>query len=457
MTLKGRHSISSGPILHFVFQLVGGVCIMLRFTSISAAQQATPQVNAVLNAASYSAGNSSTGQISPGAIIAIFGTGLTDGRTMSAVSVPLPRNLAGATVLIHGVPSPLFYASATQISAQVPIEVAGTNLVNIQVRVESATGTFASVPRSAYVGMVTPGIFTLNQNGRGPGVILRSSDFSLLCPAGRMDCTFNLATPAEVLAVYATGLGLVNGSLVSGEATNEALSTLHFPSVTIGGVPARVLYSGSAPGFVGLYQINVIVPNHVPIDEEAELVVSFQIPGPNQVFTVRSNTVTLPANYVIPTGGGPSGGTVNDIAVDPNETSIIYVATEGGVFRSTDGGGTWTQRTLGMTTPYVKTLVIDFASPAVLYAGTLTGGVFKSTDGSESWVAANNGLTSLSIRDMVIDPSNPATIYAMTSAGVFKTTTGGEAWTRLAGSPAGTRLAIDPANHSILYAKGKGW
>jgi photosystem II stability/assembly factor-like uncharacterized protein len=81
---------------------------------------------------------------------------------------------------------------------------------------------------------------------------------------------------------------------------------------------------------------------------------------------------------------------------------------------------------------FPSALVIDPLNPATLYVGARIAGVFKSTDGGASWTSANSGLPAsqgVSIGPLVIDPLNPATLYAGTSnAGVFKSADGGATW-----------------------------
>jgi hypothetical protein len=100
----------------------------------------------------------------------------------------------------------------------------------------------------------------------------------------------------------------------------------------------------------------------------------------------------------------------------------------------------------------VSAIVISPSAPATLYAGARGGGVFKSTNGGQSWTAVNDGLTDIFIDALAIDPSEPATLYAGGSSGLFKSTNGGQSWTTInAGliSPGAGVLAIDPSTPAL--------
>jgi photosystem II stability/assembly factor-like uncharacterized protein len=106
---------------------------------------------------------------------------------------------------------------------------------------------------------------------------------------------------------------------------------------------------------------------------------------------------------------------VGSLAINPKAPTTIYAATGGGVFKSSDGGESWSKITeLGDSA-----LAIDPQMPAVLYAGTGNSGVFKSTDGGESWSAFNTGLTNLDVNALAIDPQNPRILYAGTTTGIY--------------------------------------
>ncbi len=156
---------------------------------------------------------------------------------------------------------------------------------------------------------------------------------------------------------------------------------------------------------------------------------------------------------------------VHTIAIDPTTPSTLYAGTDGGgVFKSANGGTAWTAVNSGWTASsigtyqFVNVLAIDPSTSATVYAGTGSEGVFKSTS-KGSWTAVNFGLTSTIIQALAIDPSTPATLYVGTYRGVFKSITGGKSWTAVnsgLAKPDIHALAIDPATPATLYAGSNG-
>jgi hypothetical protein len=97
------------------------------------------------------------------------------------------------------------------------------------------------------------------------------------------------------------------------------------------------------------------------------------------------------------TSGGPYGGSVTALAINPTTPTTLYAGTDGGgVFKSTNSGGTWANT--GLTNLYIAALAVNPTAPTTLYAGTSTGGVHKSTNSGGAWAAANTGLTNLRAR-----------------------------------------------------------
>ncbi|HUM02031.1 MAG TPA: PKD domain-containing protein [Thermoanaerobaculia bacterium] len=172
------------------------------------------------------------------------------------------------------------------------------------------------------------------------------------------------------------------------------------------------------------------------------------------------------------TSGGPYVEYLMALAIDPSAPATLYAGTWGaGVFKSTNGGGSWTAINAGLTYPHVGALAIDPSAPATLYAsnfhvygganaGVDGAGVFKSTNGGESWTAINAGLTNLNVFALAIDSSAPATLYAGTwGGGVLKSTNGGESWTAINAGLTDrhvSALAIDPSAPATIYA-GMGY
>src|SRR5882724_701971 len=142
----------------------------------------------------------------------------------------------------------------------------------------------------------------------------------------------------------------------------------------------------------------------------------------------------------VPAYSSHGGVMVTALAIDPLTPTTLYAGTAGGVFKSTDGGASWSA--IGLIN--VTALAIDPLTPATVYVGTGTfdmsalGGVFKSTDGGASW-SATGGLTGI-VWSLAIDPLTPTTVYAATLGydsfdnepaslgGAYKSTDGGASW-----------------------------
>jgi uncharacterized protein (TIGR03437 family) len=176
--------------------------------------------------------------------VTIFGSNLA-GAAISAAGPPYPQVLGDTSVTFNGISAPLFYVSPGQINAQAPFEL-GTGTAVLQVR----RGTLLSPTGLTTVANVSPGIFIMDQVS-SQGAILHAN-YSLVGPG-------NPARSGETLLVYSTGLGPLQTAVRSGDAS-PAANTVFQPVVRIGGQVAAVSYSGLAPGFAGLYQINVVVP-----------------------------------------------------------------------------------------------------------------------------------------------------------------------------------------------------
>jgi uncharacterized protein (TIGR03437 family) len=215
---------------------------------ILAAAQTSITVAGVVNAASFGQGS-----LAPGSMISIFGTGLAP-STMQASSLPLPTILNGTSVSIAGQGIPLFFVSATQINAQLPFQISSGSAV---LSVQNASGSVAT--RTLTIASTSPAVFTTTSDGKGDAVSVHA-DFSLVRRA-----TGQNAQIGETIILFCTGLGAVNNFSTAGAAapSSPLATTTQTPTVLMDGRLAQVTYSGLAPGFIGLYQINLVVPQGV--------------------------------------------------------------------------------------------------------------------------------------------------------------------------------------------------
>lgn len=163
---------------------------------------------------------------------------------------------------------------------------------------------------------------------------------------------------------------------------------------------------------------------------------------------------------------GLHGTGIEEIVVDPSNPAVVYArgerSPEGiGLFKSMDSGRTWKILTIaGGVRGQTTALVIDPLTPTTLYAGLCSTGVYRSTDGGDTWTNVMDGLTELCVTALAIDPSDPTTLYAGTFRGVFKTTNGAVEWraasTGLADDRHVTALAVDPSTPTTLYVGTHG-
>jgi uncharacterized protein (TIGR03437 family) len=200
----------------------------------------------VVNAASFApAGN----PIAPGEFVALFGSGLAKSLQQTVPPYPTGAGLNGVTVLIGGKPAALYFVSAGQINCIVPYGITGPT-ATIVVNNGGTNSNTVTVP----VAATAPGMFSTTQNGIGAAAI-RHADFTLVSATSP-------ALGGETVLLYLTGMGAVTPAIADGVGGGS--STLNQsvvqPTVLVGGVPGNVLYSGLAPGFPGLYQINVTLP-----------------------------------------------------------------------------------------------------------------------------------------------------------------------------------------------------
>lgn len=218
----------------------------------------------ILDAAS---GEASAG-FTAGQYISIFGANLSPNLKVFS-GRELPLSLSSVSVSFDN-PSQrvsaagrLQFVSENQINVQIPWECAGLATVQMKVSI----GEFSSAIQTINLRAANPAPFEYFEPGTNRRYVAAlDGNFSLISGS-------NPVRRGQVAQLYVNGLGAVNATPGNGQVTpaNPLPSTNATPQVTIGGRVAQLLFSGLAPGIVGLYQVNVIVPNDAPTGPEVEL------------------------------------------------------------------------------------------------------------------------------------------------------------------------------------------
>ena len=151
------------------------------------------------------------------------------------------------------------------------------------------------------------------------------------------------------------------------------------------------------------------------------------------------------------------------LAIDPVTSSTVYAGTwRRGVFKTTDGGTTWSFLKLPHNDMGVLALVVDPKNPETVYAGTESLGIVKTTDGGVTWSEMNRGIGRRMVNGLAVDPTSSDTVYAATfregyqegSGSVFKTTNGAASWSEIKREKlaSGEAVAVDPRKPTTIYA-----
>lgn len=171
----------------------------------------------------------------------------------------------------------------------------------------------------------------------------------------------------------------------------------------------------------------------------------------------QSNWVDLgPVYWKRTSSWAPGLGRIDCIAVDPKNENLIYAGSpEGGLWKTTNGGATWTIVSEKIPTPFMKlsSLALDPVNPSIVYAGTTGGKIYKSTDGAVTWKASTG--VSGNIRRILINPTNTSVIIAAGSSGVYRSSNGGTSFTSVSTGNF-YDAEFKPGNPNTIYASSTG-
>jgi len=205
----------------------------------------------------YGIANAASGAgtfIAPGGNVSIYGQMLSD-TPAQPNGTPFPTLLSGTQVLMGGIALPLRYVGSGQINAQIPFELP----INTQQQLVVQRDNTLSTPQDVVVAPAQPAVYTQDQSGSGPGIIVDANHGALV----------TASTPAQIgdtVVIYCNGLGAVTPPIQTGQsapAGGPLSVTNNTVSITIGGISATVSFAGLAPGYPDLYQVNAVVPSGV--------------------------------------------------------------------------------------------------------------------------------------------------------------------------------------------------
>ncbi|MGE0130294.1 MAG: SBBP repeat-containing protein [Blastocatellales bacterium] len=247
-------------------------------TAWTSGSVAIPRSVATVSAASFLGAELASEQI-----VAAFGTSLAT-TTQIASTLPLPTNLAGTTVRVRDSqgadrPAPLFFVAPSQVNYQIP---PGTSTGVATVTITSGDGSVST--GNVTITNVAPGLFTANASGQGVAAAvalrIKADGTQVYEPIASFDATLSRFVPVPIdlgpsgdqvfLILY--GVGFRNAPNTDGNSDNGSAENV---VVAVDGVNTPALYSGPAPGFVGLDQCNIgPIPRSLAGRGEVDLVLT---------------------------------------------------------------------------------------------------------------------------------------------------------------------------------------
>jgi uncharacterized protein (TIGR03437 family) len=235
-------AICHDPLILVILSPMLRDCLPVLFAcAVLPAAWAQPKIGAIVNFGSYQA------NLAPGSLASIFGSGLGPAQGMQFST---DGTLPGLKVTVNGVSAFLLFDSASQVNIQIPVEIKpGTaTLVLTYQGVASQQFTFIVLPYA-------PAFPSAGANGTGTGLFLHGSSTRTIVSAAAP------AQPGETISAFLYGLGATIPPVPSGITPTGTLYQVAVePQITVGGVPAQVVFAGMAPNQVGVAQINFIVP-----------------------------------------------------------------------------------------------------------------------------------------------------------------------------------------------------
>ena len=214
----------------------------------------TPAVadGGVLNSSTFVKGQA----VAQGSLVSIFGTELA-ASIAQADSIPLSTSIAGVSVTFNNIPAPLLFVSTAQINAQLPWNTLAAGATSGTANVIVTRNGVASAAKPVTIGPASPGVYAVNNLA-----IAINPDGTLAQPAGSIPgIATRPAKGGDYVIMLGSGLGALDSALANGTNSRDKLRNVVVPpQVMVNGMTSQVLFAGISPDFVGVYQVNAIVP-----------------------------------------------------------------------------------------------------------------------------------------------------------------------------------------------------
>ena len=230
-----------------------------------------------------------------------------------------------------------------------------------------------------------------------------------------------------------------------------------------------------------LQQFNQMAPAEAKLRGQGSSSQPGAVPPPAGPGLPPQWTLTGPEPTNTPFGYPTSSGRISALAVVPGSSSTVYLgAAQGGVWKTADGGTTWTPLTDSQASLAVGSIALDPSNSSIVYVGTgeenfsgdsyYGAGILKSTDGGSTWTqlgasvfAGPSASCTLCggafIGAVAVDPANgqnvlaAANIFSATNLpGIYRSTNGGTSWTNVLSGAPGTAVFFDPSHAGVAYA-----
>ncbi len=240
----------------------------------------TLSVLSMSNTASGLPGNS----CSPGGLATLSGSGFTTQAPQSAASIPVPTTLAGVQVTVNGHVAPLMMVSSAQVNFQCPVLPSGSPLTITLQAENSSEYSLQSVMQAA-----SPGLFSMDTTRQGLITIAGTNEIAMPKNNG---VPGRPASRGEILTIFVSGLGQTLDNIPPGTMAphDRWVPLSNTIKIVVGGLEIDPLFSGLAPGTVGLYQVNAKLPPGVPAGAAVPTAIHVILADGT---VVESNTVTV--------------------------------------------------------------------------------------------------------------------------------------------------------------------